>query len=232
MFKKSDVKDIYGLTPMQEGMLLNYQMDPTRTSYLVQMVISLEGAIDIRLFQKAFQLLVQRHDVLRTVFLYRKVKQPVQVVLKKRAVEIDYSDVSFMDKDRAERYVEDVLAEDIRRGFDLERDSMLRMSLIQVAPRSWRAVLTNHHLIMDGWCLGLLFADFIDLYSALVRKGDVVLTPGIPFGRYVKWLEGRKPEEGLRFWERQLSGYEEQVDFPRKYLQAGGQDYQTAEYEF
>jgi amino acid adenylation domain-containing protein len=230
MFKKSDVKDIYGLTPMQEGMLMHHQLNPGHHSYFEQAVVSLEGAIDVALFERAFQLLVRKHEILRTVFLYRKVKTPVQVVLKERTVSIEYSDITAMDPNRRRDYIGDFLAQDQRRGFDLEKDMLLRLGLIQVSPQSWRAVWTSHHLILDGWCLGLLFGDFIRLYQTLVANGPLDSKPGIPFSRYIKWLEQRNPDQGLQFWKGELAGYEETADFPRLKTTAGRQEYKTAEY--
>lgn len=232
MFEKSDVKDIYGLTPLQDEMLSSFLMDPSGASHLAQTMVSLDGEIDVRVFRKAFELLVKQHDVLRTVFLYRKVKKPTQVVLKSRETDVEYFDVSSMNEEQVEHYIEGVLMEDRKQGFAVDRDPLLRLRLIKNAPRSWKLIITNHHLILDNWSIKRLVVEFIGLYEALIRNEEVGATPNVSFGRYVKWLEERNLEDSVRFWQRRLSGYEEQADFPRRNLRGGGQEHWTAEYKF
>ncbi len=83
MVARSDVIDMYSLSPMQEGMLFHYIMDETSAAYFEQMSYQVKGELDIATFERAFNRLIDRYDVLRTVFIYKSAKKPRQVLLKK-----------------------------------------------------------------------------------------------------------------------------------------------------
>ncbi|MCK4765040.1 MAG: hypothetical protein KAW12_22770, partial [Candidatus Aminicenantes bacterium] len=89
---KKKIKDIYALTPMQEGMLFYYLKNPAGDLYFEQLNLRISGSIEIELFEKAWGFVVANNELLRTVFRWRKVKEPVQMVLKEHRPEIRYYD--------------------------------------------------------------------------------------------------------------------------------------------
>ncbi len=84
MGNKPEISKIYGLSPMQEGMLFHSLMDSASSAYFEQLTFTLTGELDIGLLEKSFNHLIKRYDIFRTVFLYEKLKSPRQVVLNER----------------------------------------------------------------------------------------------------------------------------------------------------
>ncbi len=208
-FKKNDIKDIYSLSPLQEGMLFHYLMDENSKSnaYFVQMSFTLQTGIDRILFEKAINKIIEKYDILRTVFIFKKVKTPQQVVLKKREAEVAYKDISHLPGKAQLDYIREFEREDRNRGFDLSREVLMRISLIRISTHSYRVIFSFHHIIMDGWCLGILVKDIFYVYHCL-WKGQAIYFPRPPsYSNYIKWLEKQDKEAGLSYWKDYLAGY-------------------------
>src|ERR1700740_974264 len=91
--KRNNVEDILNLTPLQEGMLFRYLMDPSGESYLVQLCLSLSGPIDLHFFKEAWNIVACNNPVLRAVFRWEKLDRPVQVILKQVDPDFDFRDI-------------------------------------------------------------------------------------------------------------------------------------------
>ncbi|WP_432403717.1 amino acid adenylation domain-containing protein [Wukongibacter sp. M2B1] len=229
MFKKTDVKDIYSLSPMQEGMLFHYILDKKTSAYFEQTTFTLKGELDIEAFEKTFNKIVEKYDVLRTVFTYRKTRKPRQIVLKSRQSKIYFEDICWKDEDSKDIFLEQYKSEDRERGFDLEKDIPMRISIIKTSQYTYKIVWSFHHIIMDGWCLGIIIKDFFDIYGSLKGKEDIILEPARPYSTYIKWLEKQDMEEGINCWRDYLEGYEGQALIP-KVRRAEVYRYQSKDY--
>lgn len=82
-FSKDQVQDMYYLSPMQEGMLFHTLLNPGQSFYIEQMTMKVKGDFSVRMLEESMNVIVDRYDIFRTVFIHEKVKRPVQVVLKK-----------------------------------------------------------------------------------------------------------------------------------------------------
>jgi hypothetical protein len=104
--------------------------------------------------------------------------------------------------------LEALLDEDRRRGFDLEEPPLLRFILIRLADEEWYFVWSHHHLLLDGWCLGLILDEVFRLYRADTGAPGAVaeLPERRPYRDYIAWLEGRDLGEAEAFWRRKLDG--------------------------
>ncbi|WP_373418710.1 condensation domain-containing protein [Bacillus amyloliquefaciens] len=83
-FSKDQVQDMYYLSPMQEGMLFHTLLNPGQSFYIEQMTMKVKGDFSVRMLEESMNVIVDRYDIFRTVFIHEKVKRPVQVVLKKK----------------------------------------------------------------------------------------------------------------------------------------------------
>ncbi|MCP4214578.1 MAG: hypothetical protein GY765_07970, partial [bacterium] len=104
--KKSDVKAIYALSPMQEGMLFYSMMKEDSSAYFEQMALSVSGPMNAELLEKTVNLLIEKYDVLRTIFTYKKTRKPRQILLKKRAIKITFEDIGGLSGDAQAEYFE------------------------------------------------------------------------------------------------------------------------------
>ena len=84
MVDKKNIKNIYGLSPMQEGMLMHTVYGDSPLAYFEQTRYRITGDLDIAIFTDTWQMIVQRHDIFRSIFVYENVPKPIQIVLKER----------------------------------------------------------------------------------------------------------------------------------------------------
>ncbi|MGM9978728.1 MAG: amino acid adenylation domain-containing protein, partial [Clostridium sp.] len=215
----SKIEGIYSLTPMQEGMLFHKLLDKESTNYFVQQVLKFYGNIDIEKIKVALNFLQYKYEVLRTVILHSKVKQPRQVVLKERDIEIIEIDIS--DDEDKEARLEAIRKSDINRGFDLEKDTLMRVIIIKSDENDYRMIWSFHHIIMDGWCMSIIFKDFLEYYTklkngitkeAIIREINNEKDSYPKYSEYIKWIEKQDKIKGLNYWKELLNEYDEVVE--------------------
>ena len=215
------IQDVYGLTPLQEGMLFHDLSDKESTAYVVQTVLKIEGSYDIKSFKDALDLLSARYDALRTMFVYEKLKEPKQIVLKEREVELNSIDLSKENSFEQKEKIDSIKVEDINRKFDLKNDSLLRVTVIKIEESKCVLIWTVHHIIMDGWCSNILFEKFFDYYTRLnngesydeMKKTIDEETSRSPlYSDYIKWLNKQDKEKASKYWKDELDDYENDAE--------------------
>jgi tyrocidine synthetase-3 len=202
------------LSPMQQGMLFHALYREGTGAYVEQTVFSLDGEIDVSLLERSFNRLVERYDIFRTVFLLQERDEPVQIVLNERKYTVSFKDIAGVSEAEQERYLGDFLRNDRRRGFDPGSDRLVRIALFKTHAASYKLVWTSHHILMDGWCLGIVFKDWTRIYEALRNGDSPVLEPVVPYADYIYWLQRQDKAKGLNYWKRYLEGCEQQTTLP------------------
>src|SRR5262249_25080258 len=148
---RTNIEDIYPLSPLQQGILFHTLYASEAGVYFVQSGWTLNGALDVPAFLRAWQSVTDRHTILRTAFVWERFEQPMQVVWKRvklPATEIDLRGLSPAEQaDRVARFAE----EDRKKGFDLTRAPLMRVTLIRLADDAVRVIWSSHHLLLDGW---------------------------------------------------------------------------------
>ncbi len=205
-FAKDDVEDLVALTPTQEGILLAYLRDPSSREYFVHSTAGIDGPIDEARFGRAWQALVDRHQALRSTFRWENLSQPVQVVLKSAPLDLTFVDLRGRPGAATEGFRE-VKALDRERGHDLA-GVPFRIVLVRTGEASYQMLLSYHHVILDGWSLGVLAAEFLGIYRALGAGAPDGLAPPTPLRRYVAWHQGLPAEASSEFWRAYFRGYE------------------------
>ncbi len=199
------LEDVYPLSPAQEGMLFHTLMEPG--AYLGQLAFDLVGPLDAEAFAGAWQGVVDRHPALRTGFAWRGLERPLQVVRRRAGLELRREDWRGVpEAEREERFTA-YLAADRARGFVVEGAPLMRLALFRTGEEEHRAVWTQHHLVLDGWSLPLVFREVAALYRAGAGEGAAELPPARPYRAYVAWLEGRDLGAAERFWREALRGF-------------------------
>lgn len=206
-FSKSDIADLYPLSPLQESMLLHARLHPESRAYFEQRCYRLSGPLAPTQLRAAFNELLARHGVLRTIFVAEKGKRPLQIVLKPREVpweELDYREMSPAEQQAALAQLQEA---DRERGVDCTRELPLRVTLVALAEQSFALIWSMHHIVVDGWSSAILYAELLELYQARLKGTTPRLAPVVPFARYISWLESLEPQESLAFWQQELAGY-------------------------
>ncbi|SHE68680.1 fengycin family lipopeptide synthetase D/tyrocidine synthetase-2 [Seinonella peptonophila] len=216
MFDRKNVQDLYRLSPLQQGMLFHYLNDPRSTAYFEQTSFQLTGKVDQHLLEESFQHLVNQYEMLRTVFLYEHVTKPMQVVLKERKVRLYFQDLSWLGQEEQQQYIEKFLTEQREKGFDLSKDQLFQLALFQYSHDRFELIIQFHHILMDGWCLGILLNDLLENYERK-KEGLPFLQKHVPrYSQYIRWLAEQDEEKGQRFWQQYLDGFEQTITIPEE----------------
>ncbi|MFD0365988.1 amino acid adenylation domain-containing protein [Nocardia sp. GCM10030253] len=198
----AEIEDVLALSPLQEGLLsLSQLTGDGQDVYTIPFVVDIDGPLDAQLLRRCIETLLRRHPNLRAVFWDRDVPKPVQIV--PRRVELPWTE-------RAARVdeLEAVEAEERQRPFDLGRGPSVRATLVTLPPDSAgtarsRLIMTIHHILMDGWSLGLLFGELRALY---LGGGDAdVLPPVRPYRDYIGWLVAKDMSAARNWWAEHLA---------------------------
>ncbi|MCY7716233.1 non-ribosomal peptide synthetase [Bacillus altitudinis] len=212
-FKRDQVQDMYYLSPMQEGMLFHTLHHQEKGFYVEQMDMNVKGTLRHDLLEKSMNIIVERYDIFRTVFLHEKVKRPVQVVLKNRPFQLDIVDIQDLSESEQLERIDRFKQKDQLRGFDLSKDLLMRASVFQTGPSSYRWIWSYHHILLDGWCFGLVVQELFAIYHALLHDIPYRLEPVKPYKEYIQWLEKQDKQASLEYWTQSLAGFEGQSTF-------------------
>ncbi|KRV44960.1 non-ribosomal peptide synthetase [Bacillus sp. TH007] len=212
-FKRDQVQDMYYLSPMQEGMLFHTLHHQEKGFYVEQMDMNVKGTLRSDLLEKSMNIIVERYDIFRTVFLHEKVKRPVQVVLKNRPFQLDIVDIQDLSESEQLERIDRFKQKDQLRGFDLSKDLLMRASVFQTGPSSYRWIWSYHHILLDGWCFGLVVQELLAIYHALLHDVPYRLEPVKPYKEYIQWLEKQDKQASLEYWTQSLAGFEGQSTF-------------------
>jgi non-ribosomal peptide synthetase component F/acyl carrier protein len=202
--QKANIQDIYPLTPLQQGMYFHFLRGQLQT-YYCQMSYRVTGNVDERLVKEAFTNLFHFHPVLKTVCVSQSGKL-MGVVLNEVQVEMNCFDLSGHEKtDEALTLFKE---RDRDRSFDIEKELLMRLLLVRLGDGCYEFIWSHHHLIMDGWSLGILINDFYTLYRQLQQRQTPALKP-VVYTTFLQWLERQDLSAARAYWLNYLSQYDE-----------------------
>jgi amino acid adenylation domain-containing protein/non-ribosomal peptide synthase protein (TIGR01720 family) len=206
------LKDIYPLTPMQEGMFFHYLYDKSSSAYFEQISFRYHGELNIQLVEKSLNEIIKHYDRLRTVFTNTINNRLLQVVLKNRKIDCHYEDIS-KRKDQCD-YLKRYKERDKKNLFDLTGDMLIRMAVFRLDPSEYEFVWSFHHIVMDGWSIGILLSGYSEIYNSFLADRPYHLPEVKPYRIYIEWLEKQDKESARSYWEKYLEGYEQKTSVP------------------
>ncbi|HET6978705.1 MAG TPA: amino acid adenylation domain-containing protein [Pyrinomonadaceae bacterium] len=198
----------------QRRMWFLNQLEPESAYYNVPLALRLTGRLDTDALEKAINEVIRRHEVLRTTFA-TAAGEPVQVINEAVYLTLTVEDISRAGEDRAV----ELALEESTKPFDLSRGPLLRMRLLKLGPENFVALFTVHHIIADGWSMGVLVREVAALYAAFV-EGKPSPLPELPlqYADFAAWqqerLRGSVLEDHFDYWKTQLSGAPFVLDLP------------------
>ncbi len=205
---KANLQDLYPLSPMQQGMLFHALYQPDSHAYFEQMSYDIQGDLNIDLFKQSWQLLHNRHDALRTVFVYKKSAKLLQMVLKHREVDFNCIDLAGLAPDQQAERIEQYRQQDRARGFVLTKDRLSRIQLFKTHADRYAMIWSFHHIILDAWCFGIIYQELMRCYQSLLYNQPLRLAPAPPYSRYIQWLSAQDKDAARDFWQNYLQGYD------------------------
>jgi amino acid adenylation domain-containing protein len=186
------------------------------TVYNIQVAVGLTGrvdylAVDYLALEKALNEIIRRHEALRTTFAVRD-GLPIQVIAPEYAISLPLVDISEAPPSERERTIERIFAEEGCHAFDLGKLPLLRVHLLKVAETEHALLLTMHHIVSDGWSMGVITHEVASLYQAFTTGQPSPLPElAVQYADFAhwqrEWLQGEVLEGQLAYWKSQL-GYQ------------------------
>src|SRR2546421_958735 len=185
------------------------EFQPGTAEYNSALCLRLLGTLDISALTNALQELLARHESLRTTFdeVDGNAVQVVRPAYELRVPVVHLGDPARPGSDELDR----VLSEEYSRPFDLHRGPLFRVLLVRCADDEHVLLLTAHHIVIDGWSMGVLVEELSTLYSAGIQgEAPVLPAPPLQYADFAVWQRSRLPDVALDgqldYWKRQLSG--------------------------
>ena len=215
------------LSFMQQGLWFLDQLEPGNPFYNIHSGVRMRGSLNQEALEKALGMIAARHEILRTIFPGVD-GVPVQVVSPAAAIPLSVVDLAELSPADREAEARRLATEEARRAFDLSCGPLLRTTLLRLEEQENILLLTMHHIVSDGWSMGVFYRELAALYEAFCRGGTASL-PDLPiqYADYVlwqrQWLRDDILEEQLTYWRKRLEGapalLEMSTDYPRPAIQ-------------
>ena len=210
------------------------QLDPGRASYNMPIAVRLLGRLDVAAMERALNEIVRRHEVLRTTFESRD-GMPYQIIAESVYLPMGVEDLTAIPEEQRGPQAVQRIREEAQRPFDLGRGPLVRAGLVRLGEQEHIVWVMMHHIVSDGWSMGVLVREFLALYEAF-RGGEPspLAEPAFQYADYAvwqrDWLRGEVLESQLDYWKRRLSGLSSlnlPTDRPRPAVPTGAGDQRT-----
>src|SRR5579864_3545095 len=195
------------------------ELQGSSTEYNMPEALRLRGRLDVEALRRTVQTIVDRHEVLRTHFAEDR-GEPVQIIAPTLTLEIPIEDLSQLSEAEQQRQVMASVNHEWCEAFDLARGPVLRVTLLKLGEEDHILLRTFHHIVSDGWSLGVFMREFKDLYEAYSQGRENPL-PELPlqFADFAAWQMQEVREgfmdEDLRFWKEHLAGIPEELEIAK-----------------
>jgi amino acid adenylation domain-containing protein/non-ribosomal peptide synthase protein (TIGR01720 family) len=208
-----DWEDILPMSDIQKGMLYYTLLDKTSAIYHDQIYYQIEDkAFDFRAFRSAFEILVRKHELLRTSFHMDRFPEAVQIIHRagQQPMPITIKDISYLNVTAARQYIKDTLAEDRENPFDMQQPGLWRVIVLKLSSDQIGILFVIHHAIIDGWSEASLKTELSNIYYTLKENRLYELRPlKASYKDYmIDQLQAKWSQSTAEFWRKELNGYE------------------------
>lgn len=200
---KEDIQDVFGLTPLQEGMLFHYLENSRSDLYFEQLCLEISGKLAVETFKRAWNFVVASNEMLRAVFRWQNVRHPSQLILRQHRVSITSYDFSGLDHGRKEQWLDKIKRADRQNKFHLETVAF-RITLLRMAADRHVMMISSHHILYDGWSTGIILREFFEAYEAFSLGKKLQKPIKTPFKEFVRWLSHQDKKRQRLFWKEYL----------------------------
>ena len=220
---KKNIEDILSLTPLQEGILFHYLKDPQSEFYFEQLILEISSGIeiDVELLEKAWNFVVETNEMLRTVFRWEEGGYPIQIILKEHKVHLKYYDFSGEDVKKKQtgascrEAIAEIKTNDRKEKFDL-REVPFKVTLCKVEEDKYVMIISNHHILYDGWSNGIILREFFNAYDDLSSGKTLVRPIKTKFKKFIQWLQHQDIDKHQKYWQNYLKGFDTQTELSIK----------------
>ncbi|WP_121612455.1 non-ribosomal peptide synthetase [Mesobacillus foraminis] len=209
-------QEYYELSHAQKRVYFLTTMDSESHNYNIIGTWKLKGNLKSDLLEKSLQILVDRHESLRTTFTMVN-ETPVQKINKDGVITCYYADLSELDQIAKERAVEELTLSEAERKYSLEEGPLMVATIVKLEEHQHLLLIAQHHIISDGWSLGVLIQELSNIYEAYLQGKTPELQPvDCKITDYISWhnKEADNNSENRQYWMNQLKGELPVIELP------------------
>ncbi|AVH63935.1 non-ribosomal peptide synthetase [Nostoc sp. 'Peltigera membranacea cyanobiont' N6] len=186
------------------------QLIPNNPFYNIPLALHLTGSLKLAALEQTFNEIVQRHEALRTTIVVQT-GQPIQVINPTLTIPLPIIDLRQLPQAEREIQARRLTTQEAQRPFNLSTDSLLQVKLLWLDETQYILLLTIHHIVSDGWSIGVLIQEIAALYTAFASNQPSPLPKlTIQYADFAywqrQWLQGGVLKKQLSYWQKQLDG--------------------------
>jgi amino acid adenylation domain-containing protein len=207
------------LSHAQERLWFLAQLAPDSASYNIPVAVRMSGKLNEAALEASLNEVVRRHEALRTTFATTADGQAVQQIAPALPLALETTDLGHLGGDAQQRAVAELARAEAQQPFDLAHGHLVRTRLVRLREDEHVWLLTMHHIVSDGWSMGVLVREIAALYQAHMdgRPADLPALP-VQYADFALWqrrhLAGERLERALGYWTQKLAGAPDALDLP------------------
>ncbi|MBZ5507161.1 MAG: amino acid adenylation domain-containing protein [Acidobacteriia bacterium] len=195
------VDDICALSPLQQEIF----SDPNHAEYVEQALWSNDWPLNDEVLKRSWDLLAQRHPILRTLFRQAR-KQTVQIIRASSRVSVALHNLNHEPAARQQEVLQRVIRQELMVPFDLGKGPLFRVNVFRLSDSAFKTLLTFHPILVDRQSVGMLRLEVSAIYEALTRESVPSEQDTPTIKDFILWLKRQDSDEALRYWEQHLDG--------------------------
>lgn len=195
----------FELSAMQKGMLV-FSLASEMAAYVQQLICRIRYEINLSAFERAWQLIFNRHESLRTAFRWQGLDEPIQDVYRNIKAVVKIVDLSMLSGSEQHRCINEYVERDRERQFDFAVPPLVRLTLFQLAQRDFFFLLTTAHTVLDGRSRKIIIEELFQTYESLCNGADSGLAEAPQFSQFIAWLQQQDFTLGKQYWRNLFAG--------------------------
>ncbi|MGD9488074.1 MAG: amino acid adenylation domain-containing protein [Calditrichaceae bacterium] len=233
--EKFALSNAFPLSYSQQRLWFLYQFEPGSSAYNIPAALRLKGKPDLNALEKSIDSIIGRHEILRTTFTTVN-GTPMQVVSDSPVKNLVIVDLSQYPEDKKESILMEKITNESRIPFDLNKGPLRRISLFRLSDTDYALFFVMHHIIADGWSIGLFLKEFSAYYRHFVEESPCHLPElNIQYVDFAKWqrdrLDGKDRDELLHYWKSVLGNHVPVLQFPTDFARPAVKSYNGSRQE-
>ncbi|WP_299676640.1 non-ribosomal peptide synthetase [uncultured Dokdonia sp.] len=216
---RKNISSMYGLSPVQEGILFHstylYNSEAKgNTTYHTQFDVGFSSKLDVEMFKKAWQYVINNHTILRTGFIYDKVNVPIQFVNKEVEVPLRFVDLTKESDSVKETTYKALKDEDRFKDFSFTNPPLMRITIVKFDESTYKMIWTKHHVLWDGWSGQVIIQEVIGAYTSLMHEVALPVQEEDKYEDFINYIKSIDSFKEKAFWKSYMQDFNEPTLLP------------------
>lgn len=212
--KKENIKDVFLPSQMQKTLINSAILGHNPEIYIEQSHFKVKGDFKLALFEKAWNILIDRHDCLRSAFLWQESTDIQQIVLSECKFKINIKYIGTYSSIEQENIINNFKQHDAKKGFDFKVPPLMRITVFIVGRDTFDIIFTFHHVIIDSWSIQVLTKEFTEIYRSLSQGHLLTLPAPVRYKTYIEWYQKLDFNRAHLYWDKKIASLKQITRIP------------------